>query len=69
MVVGNSDGITAGLKVGWTTKNGNDMSVRLEFYQQRGSLPAGKQLGNQVGLVRYPDLGAIIFQFSYQFGH
>lgn len=66
--LGNFDAITAGLKYGWTTKNGNEMSARLEFYQQRGSIPADKQFGNQVGLVQYPDLDAIIFQFSYRFG-
>ena len=66
--LGNFDAITAGLKVGWKTSNGNDMSVRLELYQQRGSIPAEKQFGNQVGLVQYPDMDAIIAQFSYRFG-
>jgi hypothetical protein len=66
--LGNFDAITVGLKYGWTTKNGNEMSARLEFYQQSGSIPADKQFGNQVGLVEYPDLNAIIFQFSYRFG-
>ena len=66
--LGNFDAITAGLKVGWKTSNGNDMSVRLELYQQRGSIPAEKQFGNQIGLVQYPDMDAIIAQFSYRFG-
>lgn len=66
--LGNFDAITAGLKYGWETKNGNDFSVRLELYQQRGSIPADKLFGNQVGLVQYPDLDAVIVQFSYQFG-
>jgi hypothetical protein len=66
--LGNFDAITAGLKYGWTTKNGNEMSARLEFYQQNGSIPADKLLGNQLGLVEYPDLNAIIFQLSYRFG-
>ena len=66
--LGSFDAITAGLKYGWTTKNGNEMSARLELYQQRGSIPADKQFGNQIGLVKYPDLDAIIFQFSYRFG-
>jgi len=66
--LGNFDAITAGLKYGWETRNGNDMSVRLEVYQQRGSIPADRLFGNQVGLVEYPDLDAVIFQFSYQFG-
>ncbi|NCF72847.1 MAG: DUF3570 domain-containing protein [Gammaproteobacteria bacterium] len=62
------DAITAGLKYGWTTMRGNEMSARLEFYQQSGSIPAEKLFGNQVGQVQYPDLNAIIFQFSYRFG-
>jgi len=66
--LGNFDAITAGLKYGWETRNGNDISVRLELYQQRGSIPADKLFGNQVGLVQYPDLDAVIVQFSYQFG-
>lgn len=66
--LGDFDALTAGLKYGWKTGGGNDMSVRLEFYQQRGSIPAGQLIGNQVGLVQYPDLDAVIAQFSYRFG-
>ena len=66
--LGNFDAITVGLKYGWETRNGNDMSVRLELYQQRGDIPADRLIGNQVGLVEYPDLDAIMFQFSYRFG-
>jgi hypothetical protein len=66
--LGNFDAITVGLKYGWTTKNNNEMSARLEFYQQSGSIPADKLIGNQIGQVEYPDLNAIIFQFSYRFG-
>ena len=49
------------MKYGWTTKNKNKMSARLELYQQRGSIPADKLFGNQIGMVQYPDLNAIIF--------
>jgi len=66
--LGSFDAITAGLKYGWTTRNDNDMSVRLELYQQRGSIPADRLIGNQVGLFEYPDLNAVILQFSYRFG-
>jgi hypothetical protein len=66
--LGSFDAITAGLKFGWETRKGNEFSVRLEVYQQRGSIPAEKQFGNQVGLVQYPDLDAVIAQFSYRFG-
>lgn len=66
--LGNFDAITAGIKYGWKTRNDNDMSVRLELYLQRGSIPADRLIGNQVGLYEYPDLNAIILQFSYRFG-
>ena len=66
--LGSFDAITAGLKYGWQTRNDNDMSVRLELYQQRGSIPLDRLIGNQVGQFEYPDLNAIILQFSYRFG-
>jgi hypothetical protein len=66
--LGNFDAITAGIKYGWKTRSDNDMSVRLELYQQRGSIPADRLIGNQLGLYEYPDLSAVILQFSYRFG-
>ena len=65
--LGNFDAITAGLKYGWTTRGGNEMSVRAELYRQTGSIPGGLLIGNQVGRDTYPDLDAIILQFSYRF--
>ena len=66
--LGNFDAITAGIKYGWTTNGGNDMNVRLEFYQQSGSVPSSQLIGNQVDQDNYPDLNAIIFQYGYRFG-
>ena len=65
--LGNFDGVTAGLKYGWKTRNDHDLSVRLELYQQRGDIPAGKLIGNQINTVSYPDLDAVIAQFTYRF--
>lgn len=65
--LGNFDGLTAGIKYGWTTRNDHDMSVRLELYQQRGDIPADRLIGNQIGSVSYPDLDAVIAQFTYRF--
>lgn len=65
--LGNFDAITAGIKYGWKTKGGNEMSVRAEIYQQRGSIPSALLIGNQVGRETYPDLDAVIVQFSYLF--
>ena len=65
--LGNFDAITAGLKFGWKTRNDNDMSVRVEWYVQSGSIPAGQLIGNQANRDNYPDLNALIVQFSYRF--
>ena len=65
--LGNFDAITAGLKYGWKTRNNNDMSIRLEWYQQTGSVPANQIIGNQASRDNYPDLNAVIMQFSYRF--
>ena len=66
--LGNFDAITAGLKFGWKTRNDNDMSVRVEWYTQSGKVPAGQIIGNQAARDNYPDLNALIVQFSYRFG-
>lgn len=65
--LGEFDAITAGLKLGWKTGSGNEMSVRVETYQQNGTIPSNLLIGNQVGRETYPDLDALIVQFSYQF--
>lgn len=65
--LGNFDGLTAGIKYGWTTRNDHDLSVRLELYQQRGDIPVDRLIGNQIGTVSYPDLDAVIAQFTYRF--
>ena len=65
--LGAFDAITAGLKIGWKTANQNDMSVRLEWYQQAGSIPGDQLIGNQASRDNYPDLNALILQFSYRF--
>ena len=66
--LGNFDAITAGLKYGWKTRNDNDMSVRVEWYTQSGTVPAEQLIGNQASRDNYPDLNALIVQFSYRFG-
>jgi hypothetical protein len=65
--MGNFDGTTAGLKYGWKTRNDNDFSVRVEWYTQSGTIPADQIIGNQASRDNYPDLNALIVQFSYHF--
>lgn len=66
--LGDFDAITAGLKYGWKTGGGNDMSVRLEWYQQSSNVNSSQLIGNQVNQDNVPDLNAIILQFGYSFG-
>ena len=47
--------------------NDNDMSVRVEWYMQSGTVPADQLIGNQAEHDNYPDLNALIVQFSYRF--
>jgi len=66
--LGEFDAITLGLKFGWQLASGNKMSLRLESYSADGAVPGDLLIGNQQGNVIYPDLDAIIAQFSYSFG-
>ena len=65
--LGEFDAITLGLKYGRKTEAGNEWSTRLEFYSSSGSVPADRLIGNQGDRQIYPDLNAIIAQFSYRF--
>ena len=65
--LGNFDAITAGVKFGWKTRNDNDMSIRVEWYTQSGEVPSDQLIGNQALRDNYPDLNALIVQFSYRF--
>jgi hypothetical protein len=66
--LGEFDAVTLGAKYGWKTKNDNDMNVRLEFYQQSGSVSGNQLIGNQANQDNYPDLNAVILQYGYSFG-
>jgi len=66
--LGEFDAFTVGLKYGWTTSSGNKWSARLEYYSTDGSVPDNLLIGSQGGREIYPNLTAIIAQFSYHFG-
>lgn len=66
--LGNFDAITAGLKYGWRSASGHDLSVRLEYYRQDGEVPGTQLIGLQDASALYPGLDAVIFNFSYAFG-
>lgn len=66
--LGDFDAITVGLKFGHRTATGNEWSTRIEYYQLDGQIPRAQIIGNQASREQYPDLNAIIAQFSYSFG-
>lgn len=65
--LGTFDAVTAGMKYGWRTGNGHDLSLRLEYYRQDGDVPADQLIGSQDSSALYPGLDAIFFNFSYGF--
>ena len=65
--LGKFDAVTAGVKYGWQTDSGHDLSLRLEYYRQEGGVPADQLIGGQDSSALYPGLDAIIFNFSYGF--
>lgn len=67
--LGEFDAVTVGLKYGWKSEAGNEWSARLEYYRADGSVPGNLLIGDQAGREIYPDLNAVIAQFSYRFGN
>jgi uncharacterized protein DUF3570 len=65
--LGDFDATTVGIKYGHGTPNGNEWSIRAEYYQQTGSVPSEQIIGNQANRALYPDLSAVIVQFGYRF--
>jgi hypothetical protein len=66
--LGEFDAVTIGLKVGHRTAGGNEWHTRLQYYQQTGTVPREQLIGRQLDREQYPDLSAVIVQFSYRFG-
>ncbi|NVJ49851.1 MAG: DUF3570 domain-containing protein [Gammaproteobacteria bacterium] len=58
---------TIGLKYGWKTAGGNDMAVRLSYYQQVADDEIGVHPGVLNDLEIYPDLDAVFLQVTYSF--
>jgi hypothetical protein len=60
-------GLTFGVKYGRETTRG-EFSTRLEWYRQSGEPSANAAVGSLAGVELYPDLDALIAQFTYGFG-
>ncbi len=66
--LGEFDGLTLGLEYGQETASGSEWSARIEYYTQSGRASPGSAVGALANLDLYPDLNALIAQFSYKFG-
>lgn len=62
--LGAFDGITYGFKYGYRITPNQDVSLRLEYYEQKGDT-VGNPIGIQNNYDLFPDLEAIIVQFGY----
>jgi hypothetical protein len=65
--LGALSGITLGVKYGWKQANEQEMSLRLEYYLQSGDSDDNDAPGILSELELFPDVEAIILQFSYNF--
>jgi hypothetical protein len=66
--LGEFDGLTVGLKFGQATARDGEWSARVAYYTQTGNASPGSAVGALAGFDLYPDLNALIAQFSYKFG-
>lgn len=65
--VGDLDGITVGLKYGFPLENGDEMSFRLEFFQQTPNNP-GVELPTELeSLPMFEKVQAVVLQVNYSF--
>lgn len=66
--LGEFDGLTVGVKYGQATARGGEWSARVEYYTQTGTQAPGSAVGALASYDLYPDLNALIAQFTYKFG-
>lgn len=65
--LGEFETMTYGIKYGHVLGKNNEISGRIEFMQQTGDSNPSDAIGEQLNHDLYPDLDAIILQFSYSF--
>jgi hypothetical protein len=65
--LGEFNAYTVGLKYGWKTESGNDMALRLSYYQQSMKDIYDSHPGALNDLELYPDLDAVWLQMTYSF--
>lgn len=65
--LGEFSAFTVGLKYGWQTNGGNNMAVRLSYYQQSQDDVLSNHPGVLNSLDVYPELKAFFVQYTYDF--
>lgn len=65
--LGEFDATTLGVKYGYLFANGNELSLRAEYYLQSGDSHPADAIGVQKNQDLYPDVDAYILQASYSF--
>jgi hypothetical protein len=61
------DGVTFGLRFGWTLNNGSELILRAEYYTQTGDRYPKTAVGLQRAYNLFPTLHATILQIDYAF--
>jgi hypothetical protein len=63
----NFDGVTFGIRFGYTLQNGSELVVRAEYYTQTGESHPPSAVGAQQSYDLFPTLYATILQVEYHF--
>jgi len=61
------DGVTFGIRFGWTLHNGSELILRAEYYTQTGESSPNSAIGDQRSFDLFPTLHASILQIQYSF--
>jgi hypothetical protein len=61
------DGVTFGVRCGWTLQNGSELILRAEYYTQTGEDRPNSAVGFQKAYDLFPTLNATILQVEYKF--
>jgi len=61
------DGVTFGVRLGWTLRNESELILRAEYYTQTGEDRPNSAIGAQKAFDLFPTLQATILQIEYKF--
>jgi hypothetical protein len=65
--LGDMHATTYGLIYGRLVGNGNELTLRLEYYSQMGESHPSDAIGNLQDYDLFPTVNAVIFQVGYSF--